>query len=319
MQFLDAAETRRRLPWPALVDALAAAVRGLARGEIAAPERLSIDLPEGGRYLVMPAADGRLAITKLITVHPANPARGEPAIRGRVIVADARSGEPLAVLDGPTVTARRTAAMSLLGIRTLRARPPRRAAVVGTGVQAREHAIALHEVHGASDRAGRRATRRASRRCAPNCAGLGVDVEAAPDAAAALRGADVVVTATASLHAGAAASEVDGATLIVAVGAYTPRMCEVPASVVRSRRVVVDTVEGACHEAGDLLQAGLDASGMQSLADALEAPPPDAPVLFKTVGQAAWDLAAAHVALAAGSDAGDDADGPPSPSRRPGR
>ena len=317
MHLLDAAETRRLTPWPALVDALAATVHALARGEIAAPERLAIDLPEGGRYLVMPAADARLAITKLITVHPANPTRGEPAIRGRVMVADARSGEPLAVLDGPTVTARRTAAMSLLGIRTLRAQPPRRAAVVGTGVQAREHAIALHEVQGTTIALTGRDAARAEALCA-ELRRLGVDVEAAPDAATALRGADVVVTATASLQP-VLPDEVDGATLIVAVGAFTPRMCEVPASVVRSRRVVVDTVEGACHEAGDLLQAGLDASAMQSLAEALERPPPDAPVLFKTVGQAAWDLAAAHVALAAGGGAGDDADGPPSPSRRPGR
>ena len=312
MHLLDAAETRRRLPWPALIEALAAAVRGLARGEIAAPERLVLDLPEGGRYLVMPAADARLAITKLITVHPANPARGEPAIRGRVVVADARSGEPLVVLDGPAVTARRTAAVSLLGIRTLAPRPPRRVVVVGTGVQAREHAIALHEVHGAAIALAGRDPARVSALCA-ELAALGMRIEPVADVAAALRGADVVVTATAS-PTPVLPQHVDDAVLIVAVGAFTPRMCEVPAALVRSRRVVVDTVEGACHEAGDLLQAGLDASRMQPLADALDRPPPSAPLLFKTVGQAAWDLAAAGVALAATTAPADAG----SPSRPPG-
>ncbi len=315
MELLDAAETRRRTPYPALVDALAAAARALARGEIAAPERLSLVLPEGGRYLVMPAADGRLAVTKLITVHPSNPACGRPAIRGRVVVADALGGGMLAVLDGPTVTARRTAAMSLLGIRTLLARPPRRAAIVGTGVQAREHAIALHCTTGAGIAlAGRDAGRVAA--LAAELAVLGIAVEACADVAAALRGADVVVTATSS-HEPVLPVAVDDATLIVAVGAFTPHMCEVPPGVVRRRHVVVDSVDGARHEAGDLIRAGLDASLLQPLAAALDRPAPDGPVLFKTVGHAAWDLAAARVALDTGPMAGTGTASSSSPPRTP--
>ncbi len=296
MQLLDAAQTRRRTPYPALIEALADAAGRLARGEIVAPERLVLPLPEGGRYLVMPAADGRLAVTKLIAVHPANPARGLAAIRGRVVVADASSGETLAVLDGPTVTARRTAALSLLGMRTLLGRAVRRAAIVGAGAQAREHALALHETSGARIAVASRNAARLHALCA-ELAGLGVAVEAAADVASALRGADVVVCATSS-RVPVLPEALDAATLIVAVGAFTPAMAEVPAALVRARRVVVDSVEGARHEAGDLIQAGVDFANVLALADALGRPPPAGPVLFKTVGHAAWDLATAQVALA---------------------
>lgn len=305
MQFLDPAETRLRTPYPELVDALAAAVVRLARGQIVAPERFVLPLPDGGRYLVMPAVDGHLAVTKLIAVHPSNPARGLAAIRGRVVVADARSGETLAMLDGPTVTARRTAAMSLLGIRTLLGRPVRRAAIVGAGAQAREHAVALHETTGARIVLAARDAGRARALC-DDLAACGVAAEPAAGVAEALRGADVVVCATSSRRP-VLPEAVDAATLVVAVGAFTPQMAEVPAALVRSRRVVVDTLDGARHEAGDLIQAGIDMAQVLALDAALGSAPPEAPVLFKTVGHAAWDLAAAQLALVTPPPAGDEA------------
>ena len=311
MQILDAAQTRLRTPYPALVDALAAAVVRLARGEIVAPERYSLDLPGGGRYLVMPAVDAHLAIAKLISVHPSNPARGHAAIRGRVLVADARSGETLALLDGPTVTARRTAAMSLLGIHTLLGRPLRRAAIVGAGAQAREHAIALHETTGARIAVAARDAARARALC-DELAACGIAAEPARDAADALRGADVVVCATSS-RVPVLPEAVDATTLIVAVGAYTPAMAEVPPAVVRARRVVVDALEGARHEAGDLIQAGIDLAGVLPLDALLGSPPPGGALLFKTVGHAAWDLAAAQLALATPAAGDDDAPLPAGP------
>jgi ornithine cyclodeaminase len=81
------------------------------------PPRIVQALPGRASLFVMPAADARLAITKLITFVPDNPGRGRPAIQGDIVVFDAASGQRLALLDGPTVTARRTAAVSLLAAR----------------------------------------------------------------------------------------------------------------------------------------------------------------------------------------------------------
>ena len=90
-------------------------------------------------------------------------------------------------------------------------------------------------------------------------------------------------------------------TLAIGVGAFKPDMAEFPPALLHSRQIVVDDLGGAQHEAGDLLQAGLDWGKVRDLASVLAEPlPPSAlaPV-FKTVGQAAWDLAAARVAMAA--------------------
>jgi 1-piperideine-2-carboxylate/1-pyrroline-2-carboxylate reductase [NAD(P)H] len=101
-------------------------------------------------------------------------------------------------------------------------------------------------------------------------------------------------------------------TLAIGVGAFKPDMAELPSALLHSRSIVVDDLAGARHEAGDLLQAKVDWSQVRSLADLLQTPRspsaaglpalvalPALPALpiFKTVGQAAWDLAAARVAL----------------------
>lgn len=293
---LDAAQTRQRLPYAALLPALEAAVRELATGAIQAPERHSLALPDGARYLVMPAVNARLAISKLVTVHPGNPAHGLAAIRGGLLVTDARDGALLALLDGPTVTARRTAALSMLGLQRLA--PPgqlRRVALIGAGAQAAEHARAVHALFGAEIALHSRSAARAEALAAA-LRPEGVDVQLAADASAALQGAQAVITATTS-RVPVLPEQLDDAALIVAIGAFTPDMVEVPAALVRRRRVVVDTVDGARHEAGDLIQAGVDWSDVLALHDAIDRPPGGA-VLFKTVGHAAWDLAAASVALA---------------------
>ena len=297
MLILDAEQTRQRLPYAALLPALASAAHRLAAGVIQAPERLVLPLAEGARYLAMPAADERLAIAKLITVHPGNPARGLAAIRGQVLATDARSGETLALLDGPTVTARRTAALSMLGLRSLRPGPVRRVALIGAGVQAAEHARALQACHPGVEL--RLSSRSADKALALTAAlrSEGIAAEFQPDVGAALQGADAVITATTS-RVPVLPEQVDAGLLIVAIGAFTPEMVEVPAAVVRARRLIVDTLEGARHEAGDLIQAGIDWAQVMPLAQALDAPPAGAPLIFKTVGHAALDLAAVEVALA---------------------
>lgn len=299
MQVLDASATRALLPAAKLVEAVAAAMRARRAGTLRSPERLVLPLAGGASYLAMPAADERLAVTKLITVHPDNPGRGLPAIRGQLLVADARDGRPLLALDGPTVTARRTAAVTALALRRLRRTPVRTVALVGGGAQALEHARLLAELGGieALHLVGRDAARVAAFAAALADERLGVGLIVAPTLAAALDAADAVVTLTPSTVPLLPAA-LRGDLLAVGVGAFRPQMAELPAGLLRSRRVIVDDLAGARVEAGDLIQAGIDWSVVSELTDWLDAPPPEAAApVFKSVGQAAWDLAAARVAL----------------------
>lgn len=296
----DAAATRALLPAAALIEAVADAMRARRAGSLHAPERVVLPLPDGASYLAMPAADAELAVTKLITVHPGNRARGLPTIQGQVLVADARDGRVLMALDGPTVTARRTAAVTALGLRVLTREPVRSLALVGTGAQALEHARLLAEVGTveALHVVGRTAAQ--AEACvaalAPELPGLTLRAHAALPGA--LETTQAVITLTTSSRP-ILPEALPQDLLVVGVGAFRADMAELPPALLHARRVVVDALDGARREAGDLIQAAVDWSRLSELVDHLDAPCPSGPApVFKTVGQAAWDLAAAHVAVA---------------------
>lgn len=296
---LDPAATAAALPYGPLADAIAALLRDPA---VDVPPRLVQPLAGGGSLFVMPAADGQVAITKLITFVAGNAARGLPAIQGDIVVFDARDGRRLAVLDGPTVTARRTAAVSLLAARLLAQRTDGPLLVVGAGVQGRSHVEAF--VQGLGVRELRIASRSAAsaQALAEQARALGARAEVVPDADAALAECPLVVSCTPAQAVVLRAQPRDDA-FVAAVGAFTPRMVEWAPEVVRALaargQVVVDTRD-ADHEAGDLLQAGLDVPACPSLADVVRAGAArggSGPVLFKSCGWAGWDLAAARCLL----------------------
>ncbi len=297
MRILDAEATAELLPYERLIPAVAQAMLDLHAGLIHASNRTVLPLPEGGSYLAMPCTDARYAVTKLVAVTPANRARGQPLIQGRVVVSEAGSGTPLIILDGLVVTARRTAAVTLLGVETLLGHPPESVVLIGTGAQALSHALAMDERWtGVQLRCvGRGRAQSSAFAAVLSQQGLNARVLSLEQA---LEGATVAIAATTSLTA-VLPDEVDPATLIVGLGSFTPQMAELPAPQVRLRQVWVDDIAGAQHEAGDLLQADVDWTRVRSLAQALgDRHLPRAPMLLKTVGHAAWDLAAVRTALA---------------------
>src|ERR687896_57709 len=150
MEIFDARETEARLPYSELADSIREVMDGRREGKLDAPSRLVLSLPESGNLLVMPAADDELAITKLVTFHPGNAERELPTIQGEVVVMEASTGTRLGILDGGAVTARRTAALSLLAARTLAPRPDGPLLIVGAGTQGRAHLEAFHEGLGTS-------------------------------------------------------------------------------------------------------------------------------------------------------------------------
>jgi ornithine cyclodeaminase len=140
---LDAAATAARLPYPELAQAIAAMLAELRGGTAMAPPRIALPVGDAangaGTLLVMPARNRDLVMTKNITVHPDNPRRGLPTILGEVLVANAHTGERIAMLDGPTVTGRRTAAVTLLAAQSFAPEPDGELLIVGAGVQAQTH------------------------------------------------------------------------------------------------------------------------------------------------------------------------------------
>ncbi len=305
MQFFDAEATARLTPFPVLVDTLAQACVEAARGDIASPARLVVPLNDGGIMLAMPAAARDLAIHKLVTVCPANRARAIPTIHGHVSVCDPDTGEALFALDGPTVTGRRTAAVSLLAMRTFLRTAPRDILLIGTGTQASHHVRALAAVYPEARLIVRgSALARAQAFCANHDKELDLraqEGDVIPDTVDAVI---AVTTSTAPVYNEPARSD----RLVIGVGAFTPAMAEIGPLTLQGSALWVDDPAGARHEAGDFIQAGVDWGRVTALADALAAPDgarveekraDTMPIVFKSVGCAAWDLAACRVARAA--------------------
>ncbi|MFC3626000.1 bifunctional Delta(1)-pyrroline-2-carboxylate/Delta(1)-piperideine-2-carboxylate reductase [Vogesella amnigena] len=295
LSVLSPQQTAELLPYNALCEDIAQAARDYQAGQIHCPERQVLPLQDSAVLLSMPATTHDIGIHKLVNVCPGNQRIGLPTIQGIVSVYDAASGSPRLLLDGPTVTARRTAAVTLLAMRRLLPAAPGHIAVFGCGKQTSAHLEAFADqypgmrvdVHGRSQQQVRDFIER--HRALP--LQLLAGGQAVDDAA------EVVVTLTTSktpVYTQAAQAN----RLLVGVGAFKPDMVEYGATPVHGSTIYIDDTIGARHEAGDLIQAGIDWNTVQSLADAGVAPIDfTRPRLFKSVGTGAWDLAAARCAL----------------------
>ena len=301
---LDPAQTARALPYVALAESVRALLQDPS---VFVPPRIVQPLAHGGSLFVMPAADEQVAITKLITFVADNASRGLPAIQGDVVVFDAKDGQRLVTLDGPTVTARRTAAVSLLAAMELAPVTQGKLLIVGAGVQGRSHLEALVQGLGVREVLIASRSKSSADALVAHARLLGVQAERCDDPDAALADCTLVVSCTSAQEVALRAMPRDDA-FVCAVGAFTPRMVEWAPEVCRHMaergRVVVDTRD-ADHEAGDLLQAGLGVSGFASLADVIHQRPVGhcqdqraGPVFFKSCGWAGWDLAAARCCVA---------------------
>jgi len=304
-QALSLAQTAQALPYPQLAQSIRAL---LSDPSVSVPARIVQPLAHGGSLFVMPAADARVTITKLITFVPDNARRGLPAIQGDVVVFDAQDGRRLHILHGPTVTARRTAAVSLLTAMELAPKPQGPLLIVGAGVQGRSHLEAFVQGLGVREVLIASRSRASADALVNHARSLGAQAARTDDPDAALQTCTLVVSCTSAQEVALRGTPRDDA-FVCAVGAFTPRMVEWAPEVCRHMaergRVVVDTRD-ADHEAGDLLQAGLHVPAFASLADVVNLSPVwlqqkdrGGPVFFKSCGWAGWDLAAARCIAAA--------------------
>jgi 1-piperideine-2-carboxylate/1-pyrroline-2-carboxylate reductase [NAD(P)H] len=295
---LDALQTAARLPWAGLVEEISLLLQD--SGVHVAP-RLVQPLGAGASLFVMPAADSHTAITKLITFTPANAASDRPTIQGDVVVFDVATGQRRLVLDGPTVTARRTAAVSVLAAQRLAQNTQGPLLIVGAGVQGQAHLEAFAAVLGIRQVMIASRNAAGAKRLAQHAESLGLQARVVIDANAALASCALAVTCTPANSIVLRALPRPDA-FISAVGAFTPSMAELSPGLCHHMAsegtVWLDTAD-ARHEAGDLLQAGLNLHAMPTLGDVLQQnlSKPSGPILFKSCGWAGWDLAAARLAL----------------------
>ncbi len=301
--YFDADLLERLLDVRSLVDALS---RAFARPPIA-PPRTPVALPTG-RVILMPAwyEDAWFGL-KLSTVFRGNARVGLPTVSGTYVLIRAVDGTTAAVMDGRMLTLLRTAAASALASRHLSRADSEVMAMIGTG----ELAQFLVRAH-ASVRPvravrcwGRR--RSEAERLADRLRREGFDATASDSVRSAVEAADIVSVATLSEEALVAGRDLAPGTHLDLVGAFTPTMRECDALAVSQARVFVDTRHGAREEAGDLIRAvaegafgwdGVDGDLHDLVTGGVHGRrTPDEHTLFKSVGTAIEDLAAAVLAL----------------------
>lgn len=271
MRIIGASAVTALVSMPEAIELMKTAFGELSAGRAQAPLRTGIHLDESSLdALMMPAtvpAANALGV-KLVTVAAKNPAAGLPLIHATVLIVDPDTGVPLALLDGTTITALRTGAVS--GAATdLLARPDSRTlAVFGAGVQAMSQILAVCAVRpieriivvGRSEN-GMDRLRGWLTEQAPTLVAM---TEMTTDRSVA-RDADIICAATTSRNPVFDDDAVRPGTHINAVGAYTPAMQEIPGATVVRSLVVVDQVEAALEEAGDFVMPIRD--GQLSRAD----------------------------------------------------
>ncbi|MCC6194156.1 MAG: ornithine cyclodeaminase family protein [Burkholderiales bacterium] len=300
MPTIDAARVHAALDYPSLVDALRAAFIAGATAPVRASHAVT---PAGDRLLVMPAWDGQGLGVKLVTVFPGNLARGLASVSAMYVLLDGATGHPIALIDGEALTLRRTAAASALASTYLSRANARTLFVIGAGALAPYVAAAHRAVRPIErvlvfNRHGGRAAEFAQ----------SAHAEAVPTIEAGLAQADIVTCATTAREPLVRGAQVRPGTHVDLVGAFTPDMRESDDALIARASVFVDTRAGALREAGDLVQAM--ASGAFA-ADRVRAELADLAsgrhrgrarddeiTLFKSVGTALEDLAAARLVAA---------------------
>jgi alanine dehydrogenase len=293
----------------ACIDLMGETMRAVSRGEALMPSRGVVALGDAGNlYLDMPGAIARPAAfgSKLLGYFPGNAAL--PVIQGVIVLFEAATGRPVAVVDAVSVTALRTAAASALATRLLAREDARTVAILGTGVQAEHHLRAMLAVRPLErvivwGRSHAKAQAFAERHRDE----AGIKIAAVADARAAVEPADIVCTVTSSPVPVVEGRWLKPGAHLNLVGAFTPATREADTEAIRRSRLIVEIREFALREAGEILipigegalTAAHIAGEIGEVVDGKVAgrTRPDEITAYKSLGNVAQDLATAAYAL----------------------
>jgi ornithine cyclodeaminase/alanine dehydrogenase-like protein (mu-crystallin family) len=298
-RFLNEDEVRSHLRMPDLIEAMQQALIEFSAGRVQQPVRTVLKFAESSLFGLMPSYVPALPAlgAKLVAVCAANAARGLGTHQAVIVMLDPETGIAQAILDGRYITEARTAAVSAVSARLLAREDARILGILGSGVQARSHYEALTLVRQFTE----------VRAWSPNPTRLRqfaseTGAQAMPNAESVVRGADVVVAATASPTPVLQNEWVKDGAHVIAVGACIPSQRELDPALVQRARLIVDSREAALKEAGDVV-IGI-AEGLWT-ANHITAELGELPqrqndheiTVFKSLGLAVEDIFAAHLVM----------------------
>lgn len=301
---LSEKEVRELLPAAELIDVMERVLAAYSSGQVTQPVRTAVQTGPKRNFMgVMPAylSSPTALGLKVVTVFEQNVSRGLPSHLATIVLLNPDTGGLEAIMDGRYITEVRTAAVSAVAVRHLAREDATTLAILGSGVQARSHAALLPLVR----------RFREIRAWSPSPDHLQRFVSEAPSVHAALsaehaiRGADVIALVTSSTTPVIESDWVSPGALVISVGACRPDMREMDPALVARSRLIVDSRAAALVESGDIVQGireGLFTSAhiTAESGDVIRGTPnartaADNPVIFKSLGLAVEDVAAAQL------------------------
>jgi len=290
VRYLDEEAVRSALRWERLIAEMESALTAFSSGRVIQPVRQMVTVEEGNRYFgIMPCVTHDVMGLKAVNFYPRNAGTGIPTHLAMILLFRSDTGEPLAIMDGRLITEMRTAAVSAAVTRHLASPESRVLALLGSGVQAKAHLEALFYVCNFEEVRVWSKTPDHAERFAQQHNAQTMDAESA------VRGADVIVTATNAREPILRGGWVKRGAHINAVGAARPTWRELDDEAM-GNVLVVDSREAVLKESGDVIlskaeiyaEAGEIFGGRKS-------PPVSQTSVFKSVGIAVEDIAAARL------------------------
>ncbi len=286
--FINEEQVRQHVRMADLISAMEKALIDFSARKVTQPVRSVIKVdPPGGFLGVMPALTPDGLGLKAVTFYPSNVERGIPTHMATIFLVDPETGAPLAIMDGRLITEMRTAAVSAAGTKLLAPTEAKILAILGSGVQAHSHAEALRLVRQFEEIRVWSPTREHAEQFATEIGAKSMPAEEA------VRGADVIVTATSSKTPVLHGSWLKSGCHVNAVGASRPDWREMDDEAM-ANVVFVDSREGAMKESGDVILSG--AKIYAELGEAFAGKIPSRAsetTIFKSLGMAVEDIAAA--------------------------
>jgi thiomorpholine-carboxylate dehydrogenase len=285
---------RRLLRVEELIPAMRQTMAEFSAGQWKQPVR-SVLAQHGGFFGIMPASGEAMGI-KMVTFYPGNAETSLPTHMAVIALFDPRTGEPIALMDGRYITEMRTAAVSAVATDALAAPDAKVLALLGAGVQGRAHLEVLRHVRRFEEVRVWSRTRERTERFADEHGAKAMSLEDA------VRGADVIVTATSAREPFLKGAWLKSGAHVNAVGASRPDWRELDDEAM-ANVVIVDSYEGAKNEAGDVILSGITPyAELGEVLNGTKSGDSNATTIFKSLGMAVEDVAAAKLVYEAAKE-----------------